>query len=173
LTEWTSKESVMGCDKRYRELVERVDRVEKQSKQIFLKVIDRFYCETDYGKIKKLHDDFVNSGFEGAMIKYVDAPYKFGRGFEVMKMKVFHDMDLPIEALLEGTGKHTGKLGSVQVLFNGVEVQIGSGFSDDLRETIWNDPDSFVGRVIEIRYQEVTQDGSLRFPTFVCFRNDR
>ena len=34
-------------------------------------------------------------------------------------------------------------------------------------------PVGFIGRMIEVRYQEVTPDGSLRFPTFVCFRNDR
>jgi DNA ligase-1 len=90
-----------------------------------------------------------------------------------MKLKEFHDVDLPIEGLIEGTGKHTGKLGSVRVVFNGVEVQVGSGFSDELRESIWASPNDFMGRIIEIRYQEVTPDGSLRFPTFVCFRNDR
>ena len=74
---------------------------------------------------------------------------------------------------MEGTGKHSEKLGSVCIDFNGVDVSIGSGFSDDLREKIWSDQSSFIGRTIEVRYQEVTPDGSLRFPTFVCFRNDR
>jgi len=90
-----------------------------------------------------------------------------------MKLKAFHDVDLPIDSLLEGTGKHEGKLGSVVVNFNGVDVQVGSGFSDELRTSIWNDQASHIGRMIEVRYQEVTPDGSLRFPTFVCFRNDR
>ena len=90
-----------------------------------------------------------------------------------MKLKAFHDVDLKIDNLLEGTGKHEGKLGSVVVRFNGVNVQVGSGFSDDLREKIWNDPEEFLERTIEVRYQEETPDGSLRFPTFVCFRNDR
>ena len=90
-----------------------------------------------------------------------------------MKLKAFHDVDLPIEQLLEGTGKHSGKLGSVVVKYNGVNVQVGSGFSDELREDVWADKDRFIGRIIEVRYQEETPDGSLRFPTFVCFRNDR
>jgi len=107
------------------------------------------------------------------MVKDLEAPYKFGRGYEVMKLKVFHDVDLPIDSLEEGTGKHVGKLGSVGVNFNGVDVHIGSGFSDEIRESIWKDKDKFMGRIIEVRYQEVTPDGSLRFPTFVCFRNDR
>ena len=90
-----------------------------------------------------------------------------------MKLKAFHNVDLKIQRLIEGTGKHSGKLGSVVVDYNGGEVQVGSGFSDELRELIWNQPCNFVGRIIEVRYQEETPDGSLRFPTFVCFRNDR
>jgi DNA ligase-1 len=139
----------------------------------YLRVVKRFSTRASYDDIKKLHDEFVVEGYEGAMVKDLDAPYKFGRGPEVMKLKAFHDVDLKVERLLEGTGKHVGKLGSVVVDYNGVEVQVGSGFSDDLREAIWNDPTGYLGRTIEVRYQEETPDGSLRFPTFVCFRNDR
>ena len=90
-----------------------------------------------------------------------------------MKLKAFYDADLNIEGFVEGTGKHEGKLGSVLVTYEGVQVQVGSGFNDALREQIWSDQESFLGRVIEVRYQEVTENGALRFPTFKCFRNDR
>ena len=73
----------------------------------------------------------------------------------------------------EGTGKFSQTCGNLVVDFNGVEVGVGSGLTDALREQIWDDPDSFIGRVVEIRYQEITPEGSLRFPTLVHFRNDR
>ena len=139
----------------------------------YLKIVPRHYVSRDESAIKSLHDKFVTEGYEGAMIKNPDAFYKFGRGYDVMKYKSFHDVDLPIKGILEGTGKHSNKLGSFIVEYKGTDVQVGSGLSDAIRETVWGDPDSFVGRTIEIRYQEVTPDGSLRFPTFVCFRNDR
>ena len=159
----------MTCRDRYEELTRRVS----DKRCCSVKVITRYEIEPDVEKIETLHRIFVDSGFEGAMIKDLDAPYRFGRGYEVMKLKTFHDVDLVIESLEEGTGKHAGKLGSVTVTFNGVAVRVGSGFSDELRESVWCEPDSFIGRMIEVRYQEVTPDGSLRFPTFVCFRNDR
>ena len=171
LDEWHSKKSVTSCEERYEELLDRM--AESTADLEMIQPVEREIAEAKYEEIKSIHDLHVSDGYEGAMIKFLDAPYKFGRGYEVMKMKEFHDVDLPILGLLEGTGKHSGKLGSVKVTFNGVDVQIGSGFSDDIREEMWKDPESFVGRVIEIRYQEVTPDGSLRFPTFVCFRNDR
>jgi len=169
LREWDKREAVKRCEDRYIDLLHYV----MPQKFQFLNVVERIYCLPDYSLIKKLHDKFVADGYEGVMIKDLDAPYKFGRGPEVMKLKEFHDVDLKIQALLEGTGRHTGKLGSVVVVYNGVDVQVGSGFSDELRESIWSDPEKFVGRMIEVRYQEETPDGSLRFPTFVCFRNDR
>ena len=170
MTEWKSRKSEMTCRDRYTALCDNLMSIEDAK---YLKHVPRYIVSADYSAIKEWHDDFVQQGHEGAMVKDLDAPYKFGRGPEVMKLKAFHDVDLKIERLIEGTGKHSGKLGSVVVNYQGVEVQVGSGLSDDLRETIWNDPGSFVGRMIEVRYQEVTPDGSLRFPTFVCFRNDR
>jgi DNA ligase-1 len=159
----------MPCWQRYAELRKRV----LDGAWRYLKTVPRYDTAADYTEIKNLHDEFVLDGMEGAMIKDLDAPYKFGRGPEVMKLKAFYDVDLKIERLLEGTGKHSGKLGSVVVDYNGVEVHVGSGFTDDLRTAMWTSPASFLERIIEVRYQEVTPDGSLRFPTFVCFRNDR
>ena len=172
LEEWKSGVTKMSCYGRYETLIDKL--CEDNFDLTFVNAVDRTYLDNPkYSEIKELHDEYVKEGYEGAMIKDVDAPYKFGRGYEIMKLKAFHDADLVIESLTEGTGKHVGKLGSVVVNFNGVEVSIGSGFSDELRESIWSDKKSFIGRVIEVRYQEVTPDGSLRFPTFVCFRNDR
>jgi len=171
LEEWDTKKSVMSCEDRFEALLDRCDTSEVNLD--VLQPVERSETEVDWPSIKKEHDKYVKEGYEGAMIKMINAPYKFGRGYEVMKLKAFHDVDLKIEGLLEGTGKHAGKLGSFQVDFNGIEVQVGSGLTDELREKVWADRDDFLGRTIEVRYQEVTPDGSLRFPTFVCFRNDR
>jgi DNA ligase-1 len=171
LSEWESRTSKMTCQDRYEQLLDNL--CESGADLCIVQPVERDYLEPNYDSIKELHDDYVSEGYEGAMIKLASKPYKFGRGPEVMKLKAFHDVDLRIEALLEGSGKHTGKLGAVKVIYNGVAVQVGSGFSDEVRAQMWEDKKAFVGRMIEVRYQEVTPDGSLRFPTFVCFRNDR
>jgi len=171
LSEWDSRVGKMSCYDRYEKLLDNL--CESEVNLALVRPVEREYLEPNYDEIKSMHDDFVADGYEGAMIKLASKPYKFGRGPEVMKLKAFHDVDLRIEALLEGTGKFAGMLGAVRVTYNGVEVQVGSGFSDEVRTQMWEDQDSFLGRMIEVRYQEVTPDGSLRFPTFVCFRNDR
>ena len=171
LEEWDSRKTSMSCSDRYSELLKRLN--ENCNAWDLLLPVERCLISGDYEEIKSCHDEYVEQGYEGAMIKDPNAPYKFGRGWEVMKFKAFHDVDLPIMGFEEGTGKHEGKLGAIVIDYNGVTVKVGSGFSDDLREKIWNDRKEFTGRIVEVRYQEVTEDGSLRFPTFVCFRNDR
>ncbi len=174
LSEWKTRQASMSCHDRFEVFLDRLYESYSCIDHNVIKPVERQYLECpSFEEIKSVHDTYVSEGYEGAMIKDTDAPYKFGRGYEVMKMKEFLDADLVIKSLTEGTGKHSGKLGSVCVDFNGVEVSIGSGFSDDLRDSVWADKESFIGRTIEVRYQEVTPDGSLRFPTFVCFRNDR
>jgi len=169
--EWNERKPKMSCSDRYEELLDRL--ADSEVDLNVLVPVERSIVSADYESIKECHDDYVSHGYEGAMIKDPSAPYKFGRGWEVMKFKAFHDVDLPIKTFEEGTGKHAGKLGAIVVDYKGVTVKVGSGFSDELREQIWDDQQSFIGRIVEIRYQEITPDGSLRFPTFVCFRNDR
>lgn len=141
----------------------------------FLKLVTYTFLENPSEELlKEIHDNLVNKGgYEGAMIKDANAVYEFKRDWSVMKYKAFFDADCKIIALQEGTGKHSGKLGSFLVDYKGVEVNVGSGLSDELRESIWKEPNEHIGRIIEVRYQEETPDGSLRFPTFVCFRNDK
>lgn len=170
LDEWKTNKTIMTTKDRYHELIARISRC-KQSD--YVKSVDRFLVDSSYSEIMKLHNTFVSNGYEGAMVKTIDSPYNFGRSYDIMKVKEFHDVDLYIESIEEGSGRHAGRAGAVVVDFKGTKVKIGSGFSDDERINIWNDQDSFIGRMIEVRYQEVTPDGSLRFPTFVCFRNDR
>ncbi len=171
LEEWKSQTPKMSCHYRHEKLLDKLTDNDIDFKKIV--PVERVICDATYEEIRALHDEWVTDGYEGAMIKDLSAPYCFGRNYSVMKLKAFHDVDLEIKGFTEGAGRHRGKLGAVVVDYNGVDVQVGSGFSDGLREQVWNDKENFTGRMIEIRYQEVTPDGSLRFPTFVCFRNDR
>ncbi len=169
LKEWKAKSSKLHAWRRYEILKCRVKLAEAK----YLTVVERERIKSDYDKIKNIHDRYVNRGYEGAMIKTIDAPYCFGRDYSVMKFKAFFDADVPIVGYKEGTGKHKNKLGSFLVDYKGVEVNVGSGLTDELREQLWQKPEEHIGRIIEVRYQEETPDGSLRFPTFVCFRNDK
>ena len=88
-------------------------------------------------------------------------------------MKDFHDVDLEVISFEEGEGKYENMLGAIVVDFNKVRVNIGSGFTDEERKQIWENRNDFRNQIAEIRYQELTPDGSLRFPTFRGWRPDK
>ena len=115
-------------------------------------------------------------GGEGLMINLMEGTYECKRTKKLLKVKTFKDADVLVTNVVEGTGKNLGKLGAVEVKFlhNGKEMtcEVGSGFTDDERLIYWEHPESIIGKVIEVKYFEVTQNEkdktkySLRFPTF-------
>ena len=126
----------------------------------------------------ELNKQAVDGGYEGVMIKDVDAPYECKRTHAWLKAKPFIEVTLEVVDVEEGTGRNEGRLGAV--VCSGVDdgkdirVNVGSGFTDDNRSVFWTGRDALVGQLVEVRADAVTQnqDGtySLRFPRFKTFR---
>jgi len=121
----------------------------------------------------------VEGGFEGIMIKSMDAPYQCKRSDFWMKWKPTISVDLSIVGFEEGTGRNKNRLGAI--ICEGddndrrIRVNVGSGFSDTLRDEYWASRDQLLGHLVEVQADAVTQnqDGtySLRFPRFLRFRD--
>jgi DNA ligase-1 len=120
----------------------------------------------------------VDGGYEGVMIKDVDAPYECKRSHAWLKAKPFIEVTLSITSVEEGTGKNIGRLGAF--VCEGTDdgkdivVNVGSGFTDNMREAFWEAREDLLQKMVEVRADAITQnqDGtySLRFPRFIRFR---
>jgi DNA ligase-1 len=120
----------------------------------------------------------VEQGYEGIMIKSLDAPYQCKRVDAWMKWKPTITVDLTIVGFEEGTGRNAGRLGAI--IYEGVDnkrdirVNVGTGYSDQDREDFWAQRAQLMGMIGEVEADAVTQnqDGtySLRFPRHVRFR---
>ena len=126
----------------------------------------------------ELNKAAVDGGYEGVMIKDVDAPYECKRTHAWLKAKPFIEVTLEVTDVEEGTGRNEGRLGAVVCAGvddgKDIRVNVGSGFTDDNRSDFWTHRNDIVGQLVEVRADAVTQnqDGtySLRFPRFKTFR---
>ena len=102
-------------------------------------------------------------GAEGLMLRQAGSRYESGRSSTLLKVKNFHDAEARVLKHLEGAGRHKGRLGALLVeMPDGTTFSVGTGFSDAERA---NPP--AVGSVITYRYQELSEGGVPRFPSYI------
>lgn len=107
-------------------------------------------------------------GGEGLMLREPGSMYVAGRSATLLKVKTFHDAEAVVVGHEAGKGRHAGRLGALTVqLANGKQFSVGTGFTDRQRTT----PPP-VGSLITFRYQELSDAGIPRFPSYVGLRTD-
>jgi len=122
---------------------------------------DRVHLDREMDRMETL-------GGEGLMLRKPGSKYEIGRSFTLLKVKRFSDAEGRVVAHLPGAGKHKGRLGALLVeMKNGTRFSVGTGFSDDERRS----PPP-IGAIVTYRYQELSDGGVPRFPSFVGVRID-
>lgn len=151
----------------FEERLSHVERVLTKAGTPYASVHEHLVCEgfdhlhTELRRVEGL-------GGEGLMLRQPKSRYEVGRSTSLLKVKTFQDAEARIVAHVPGAGKHKGRLGAVVCeLPSGATFNIGTGFSDAERKQ----PPP-LGAVVTFRYQELTDDGIPRFPTWVGVRID-
>ena len=146
------------------------------TKYTYFNILPILYEGSDINEITKWLNYNIDHGEEGVMINILDAPYSFKRSSDLLKVKKMLDIDLEVVGYEEGSGNFSGMLGAFLVRYKeGNIVKVGSGFSKELRQEIWKNPDAYIGKIISVQYFEetVNQQGgiSLRFPVYLDLRD--
>lgn len=143
----------------------------------------------------------LENRYEGVIIRSIDGPYKFGRSTEkegyLLKLKRFVDREARVidfkermhnaNAAEEDAFGHTkrsqalsgmvpdGTLGKLVVKDSKFEEEfdVGTGFTDEERQEIWNNKPNHLGRMIKYKYQECGTVDKPRFPVFLGWRDER
>jgi ATP-dependent DNA ligase len=178
LKEWKSEISNKTQINRSKELENLINQLKLEK----VKKSEWLICDTPKD-LNNFYENVVNNGGEGLIIKDLNGKYEWKRSKLWLKYKPVYTYDGII------TGFYPGKLNSkYENTLGGIEIEgedengrkfkssVGSGFSDELRDEIWNNQKSYLGKMVEVEAQEISQSNneySLRFPVFKCFRNDK
>jgi len=141
----------------------------------------------------------IDEGYEGAMIRTPDSPYKCGRSTEkegwLLKIKRFEDGEAVIvgfeekmhnqnEAKKDAFGRtdrstckdgmvSAGTLGTLIVRDTKTKIEfgIGSGLDDATRSRIWWHRNLYIGQIVKYKYQPYGVKEAPRFPVFLGLRH--
>jgi DNA ligase-1 len=130
------------------------------------------YVENDiansWDEIMKFHDQYVSEGFEGVMVRSVYVPYENKRSKHLLKHKQFIDNEFIITDIIEGIGQRSGMAGKIVVqLESGITCEAGIRGGEEFYKELLKNRKSLIGKKATVRYQGITDKGSLRFPVAV------
>ena len=130
------------------------------------------YIANTLDEIMQRYDIILASGYEGIVVRYIDAPYIRRRSLYMMKFKPKKDDYYKIVGFKEEVsihGKPKGRLGALTCTSDGHEMfSVGSGLSDNDRENLWNTRENLKGKICHVKYQHITPGkGVPRFPVFI------
>lgn len=151
----------------FEERMEHARRVVEERNLAYVRVLEQSICK-DHDHLREELARVEALGGEGLMARRPGSKYEAGRSNTLLKVKTFHDAEARVVGHAPGSGRHKGRLGALIVeLADGTRFNVGTGFSDAERE----DPPP-IGAIITFRYQELSDGGVPRFPSWVGVRID-
>ena len=168
------------CNRKYgarRSSLENLPETFKRLGLTNIRIVPFFYRGYNHEKIWEYLDYTEVNDMEGVIVN-LDTPYEFKRTKSLIKVKKFFDIDLECIRIEQGEkGKYKNTLGAIVCKYKDGEVKVGSGFTEELRNYYWNNPDDIIGKIVSVKYKEATKNKngteSLQFPVFLAVREDK
>ena len=142
----------------------------------------------------------VGDGYEGVMVRSLTGKYKHGRATNreanIFKLKRFSDSEAEIigfeELFKNMNDKQVNELGNsfrsshkdnmmamdtlgalvVRDIHTGIEFNIGSGYTQEVRDEIWANRNKYLGKLAKYKHFEVGVKDKPRFPVFIGMRSE-
>lgn len=136
-----------------------------------LKLVQTDYCKSRE-EMKALHDKYVSEGYEGIMLRNMNAGYAIGqRSIGLQKYKEFEDDDYEIVDFKEGEGLERGCVLWICKTPKGQLFSCRPRGTRESRETLFVRGRDYIGKNLTVRFQELTDEGVPRFPVGIAIRD--
>ena len=145
---------------------ERFDTLFKNYKNESNVVLVETTCINSSKEIEFLLNDYIQKSYEGLMIRG-NGPYKNGRSKDLLKYKLFQDAEFEV------VGHHEGHNGIPVFDCKVGETTFGVMMKGDVasRQDRMKNVKDYYGKMLTVKYQELSADGIPRFPVGIAFRD--
>jgi len=185
--------SNQGYTKRREELVERIRKINSPYVQAA-----EFHMVSDVDELVVYDTSLVDLGWEGTIVRDPNGTYKYGRSTinegKLLKIKRFTDSEATITGMVErmhneneaevdnlGHTKRSsakagkvpaGDMGAMVLDWNGIEFELGTGFTADQRKKFWARRETMIGDTVTFKYKDTGPNGKPLIPSFLAVRLD-
>ena len=126
-------------------------------------------CESEE-KMKEMHAEYVAEGYEGIMLRNKEGLYSNARSAHLQKYKEFFDTEAKIVGFKSGEGLDQNCI--IWILeYQGKTFSCRPRGTREERMEQFKNGSDYIGKLMTVRYQELTDDGLLRFPVAICIRD--
>lgn len=152
--------------KRYQSLIE----LFKKYKFKNLVLVHSDTCASKEEMMEK-HALYVEQGYEGIMLRNKNGLYKGTRTNDLQKYKQFMDDEYKVIGYEEGNGLEKGAV--IWVCENKYKVpfRVRPRGTREMRQEQFVNGENYIGKMLTVRFQELTNDGLPRFPVGIAFRD--
>lgn len=135
-----------------------------------LELVKTEVCESEE-KMKELHAQYVAEGFEGVMLRNKLGLYKNARSDTLQKYKEFMDSEFKVVGYKEGEGLEAGCVLWICETEDGQQFACRPRGTREERMELFENADNYIGKMLTVKFQELTSDGLPRFPVGIAFRD--
>lgn len=125
-------------------------------------------------EIEQAHEHWVAAGYEGAMLRWGQEPYKSGyRSDKLLKIKAFQEEEFEIVDVVEGKGKFEGRAIFVCKTETDATFEAVPKGRDELRQKYYQQRADLIGKPLIVRFFEWTTSTPPvpRFPVAISVRD--
>jgi ATP-dependent DNA ligase len=137
----------------------------------YLELVKTDLCESEE-KMKELHAQYVAETYEGIMLRNKNGLYKNARSADLQKYKSFEDSEFEIVDYKEGEGQEEGCVIWICKTPEGKTFSCRPRGSREERIKYYIDGDKYIGKMLTVIYQEMTDTNMPRFPVGKSIRSE-
>lgn len=127
-------------------------------------------CESEV-QMKEQHARYVAEGYEGIMLRTKKGLYKNSRSTDLLKYKEFFDDEYEVVGFEQGVGLEDGCVIWVCQTKEGKTFHCRPRGTREDRHVLFENGGDHVGKMLSVRYQELTDEGLPRFPVGIALRD--
>lgn len=123
-------------------------------------------------ELKKFHDKYVKMGYEGLIIRNKKGLYvEKDRSNDLLKYKEFKDDEFEIVDYKSGEGKDQNAVIWICKTKDGKVFSARPDGPAEERRKLYRNGNKYIGKMLTVKYQNLSKDGIPRFPIGIAIRD--